>query len=152
MRSDNKDLLNCIIEEIFNANRTGLIPLLYAPECEGFSPDGPFLGPEGFRRALEKYRLAFPDFRLHTNCLIAEDDRIVVHYTFVGTHTGSLAGIAPTGMRMRIPGVMISRIENNRVVEQSFVWDNLGPRRQVWLASVAERMIAAADQKLPAVA
>jgi hypothetical protein len=52
---------------------------------------------------------------------------------------------------MRIPGIIISRIENNRVVEQSFLWDNLGPRRQVWLASIAERMIAA-NQKLPAVA
>jgi predicted ester cyclase len=152
MPSANKDLLNCIIEEIFNANRTGLIPRLYAPECEGYSPDGPFLGPEGFGRVLEKYRVAFPDFRLHVNCMIAESDRIVVHYTFEGTHTGPLAGMAPTGMRMHIPGIMISRVENNRVIEQSFVWDNLGPRRQVWLASVAERMMAAADQKLPAVA
>lgn len=152
MPSANKDLLSCIIEEIFNANRTGLIPLLYAPECEGYSPDGPFLGTEGFRRALEKYRVAFPDFRLHMNCMIAEADRIVVHYTFVGTHTGPLAGTAPTGMRMRIPGIMISRVENDRVIEQSFVWDNLGPRRQVWLASVAERMMAAANQNLPAIA
>lgn len=152
MPSANKDLLNCIIEEIFNANRTGLIPLLYAPVCEGYSPDGPFLGPEGFGHVLKKYRVAFPDFRLHVNCMIAESDRIVVHYTFEGTHTGPLAGMAPTGMRMRIPGIMISRVENNRVIEQSFVWDNLGPRRQVWLASVAERMMAAADQKLPAVA
>jgi predicted ester cyclase len=101
---------------------------------------------------LKKYRVAFPDFRLHVNCMIAESDRIVVHYTFEGTHTGPLAGMAPTGMRMRIPGIMISRVENNRVIEQSFVWDNLGPRRQVWLASVAERMMGAAHQKLPAVA
>jgi predicted ester cyclase len=148
----NKDLTNCIIEEVFNANRTGLIPLLYAPECEGYSPDGPFCGPEGFLRVLEKYRIAFPDFRLHVNCMIAEGDRIVVHYTFVGTHTGPLAGTAPTGIRMRIPGIMMSRIEGNRVIEQVFVWDNLGPRRQVWLASVAERMMAAADHTLPAVA
>jgi predicted ester cyclase len=152
MPSFNKDLLNCIIEEIFNAGRIGLIPLLYAPDCEGYSPDGPLLGPEGFSKVLEKYRIAFPDFRLHVNCMIAEGDRIVVHYTFIGTHTGPLAGMAPTGMRIRIPGIMISRIENNRVIEQSFVWDNLGPRRQAWLASVAERMMAAADQKLPAAA
>ena len=151
MPSANKDLLHCIIEEIFNANRTGLIPLLYVPECDVYSPDGPFRGPDGFRQVLDKYRAAFPDFRLHVNSMIAEEDRIVVHYTFVGTHTGSLAGVAPTGMRMRIPGIMISRIENNRVAEQSFVWDNLGPRRQVWLASIAQRLMTAAVQKLPAV-
>jgi len=143
MSEENKNLITCVISEIFNRKRTDLIGAFYTAGCEGNSPDGPFRGRDGFQAFFRNYLAAFPDSSFQTNYIVAEDDRVVVHYTFVGTHTGVLAGFPPTGSRVRVPGIMISRIQGGRITEQSFLWDNLGPRRQSWLASVAERQMYA---------
>jgi steroid delta-isomerase-like uncharacterized protein len=143
MSVENKSLIRFVIEEVFNCRRKDLVEAFYAPDCEGNCPDGPFCGREGIHRLLENYHAAFADFQLQINYILAEDDRVVVHYTFVGTNTGSRAGFPPTGNLVRVPGVIVSRIENGWITEQSIVWDNLGPRRQSWLASIAERQMSA---------
>ena len=136
MSAENKDLVRYIVNELFNCKRTELVSILYAPDCEGSCPDGPYSGREGFRAFFENYRSAFPDFQLDINYMVAEDDRVIVHYTFTGTSASLLQG-----RKVRIPGIMVNRIANNRIVEQSLIWDNLGPRRQIWLATVAERQM-----------
>jgi predicted ester cyclase len=44
-------------------------------------------------------------------------------FTMHGTHTGELAGIAPTGRRIQQPGVTILRFEGDKVVERHSVAD-----------------------------
>jgi predicted ester cyclase len=44
-------------------------------------------------------------------------------FTMSGTHTGELAGIAPTGRRIQQPGVTILRFQGDRVVERHSVAD-----------------------------
>jgi predicted ester cyclase len=44
-------------------------------------------------------------------------------FTMHGTHTGELAGIAPTGRRVQQPGVTILRFDGDRVVERHSVAD-----------------------------
>jgi steroid delta-isomerase-like uncharacterized protein len=135
---DNKAFVRRLIDELFNQKRVGAIATFYAPHCEGNSPAGPFRDREGLSASFEKYALAFPDFQLEINYMVAEGDRVVVHYTFAGTHTGDLAGFPATRRQLRIPGVMITRLAAEKIVEQYFVWDNLGPIRQIWLALKAE--------------
>jgi steroid delta-isomerase-like uncharacterized protein len=143
MSVENKSLTRFVIEEVFNCKRKDLVEAFYSPDFEGYCPDGTLRGREGIHGLFENYQSAFPDFQLHVNYILAEGDRVVVHYTFVGTNTGSLAGFPPTGNTVRVPGVIVSRVENGWISEQSFVWDNLGPRRQNWLASIAERQMSA---------
>jgi len=143
MSAENKSVIRFVIDEVFNCKRKDLVEAFYTPDCEGYCPDGPFHGRAGFHSFFESYLAAFPDFQLHINYIVAEDDRVVVHYTFVGTNTGSLAGFPPTGNTVRVPGVIVSRVENGWISEQSFLWDNLGPRRQSWLAAIAERQMSA---------
>jgi steroid delta-isomerase-like uncharacterized protein len=143
MSVENKSLMRLVIEEVFNCRRKDLIEAFYRSDCQGSCPDGSFYGRQGVRGLFENYHAAFPDFQLQINYILAEDDRVVVHYTFAGTNTGSLAGFPPTGNTVRVPGVIVSRVENGWITEQSFVWDNLGPRRQSWLASIAERQMSA---------
>jgi steroid delta-isomerase-like uncharacterized protein len=138
MPTENEALVRGVIETLFNQKRAHLISAFYSSDCQGGSPDGPFDNCDGFRACFEKYATAFPDFRLEINSLLFDGDRVAVHYTFLGTHTGQLAGYPPSGRTLRVPGMMISRIAYRRIIEQYFFWDNLGPRRQLWLASLAE--------------
>lgn len=44
-------------------------------------------------------------------------------FTMHGTHTGELAGIAPTGRRIQQPGLTILRFESDHVVERHSIVD-----------------------------
>ena len=56
-------------------------------------------------------------------------------WTFRGTNTGELMGRAPTGKKVEVTGINISRIEDGKIVEDQIVWDALGFMRQLGLVS-----------------
>jgi steroid delta-isomerase-like uncharacterized protein len=137
MSEKNRELVELIIEEIFNRKRTGLVEILYAPYCYGHSPEGSFKNRAGFIALLERYVTAFPDFRLKTQLVIAEDDWVALHYNFVGTNSGPLVGFPATGQTLALSGFIVSRIANSRIIEQYFMWDNLNARQQLWQSLAA---------------
>jgi len=137
--ADNKELVLHALQEVFNAKNLVSFVTAYSTDCQGNSPDGAFKGHEGFRRFLEKYCNAFPDCKFDVQYVLAEHDRVVVHYLFEGTNMGPFAGVPPTGCVVQIPGIVVSRLADKQIVEQCFIWDNLAPRRQVSLALVASR-------------
>jgi len=139
MRDENQALIRRVVELLFNRKLIGLIDDLYAPDCRSDSPEGLCVGQDALRALFEKYERAFPGFRIEIRDLLSSGDRIVLQYTFHGVHLGDLAGYPPTGRRLHVPGVLIARVANSRIVEQSLYWDSLGPVRQLWLASVVER-------------
>ena len=128
--SENKLLIQWVIEELFNRKRTDVVRFLYAPNCHGNSPDGPYQGRIQFITGFARYAVAFPDFHLNIDYLVSEGERVIVHYTFRGTHTGSWPGLPATGLTLDLPGVLISRIEKQRIVQQDFVWDRVEALRQ----------------------
>jgi steroid delta-isomerase-like uncharacterized protein len=148
-RAESELLVRRLIEFVFNQKRIGLIDHFYSPDCHGGSPDGPFEGRDQLRAAFQKYESAFPGFHIGITHIFADDQRVVVQYTFVGTHKGSLAGYPPTGHTLRVPGFMVLRISDFRLVEHDFLWDNLGPRRKLWLASVVERQYVKNGAEIP---
>src|SRR2546428_13947802 len=131
MSAENRALVGKTVEEVFNRKRTGLVEIIYAPNCQGNSPDGSFENRDTFSSLLERYVKAFPDFRLDIQHMIAEDDWAALHYIFVGTNNGPLGWFRATGHTVKIPGFIVSRIADNRIIEQYFMWDNLNARRQL---------------------
>jgi len=91
-------------------------------------------GSEAFRKAMESFRSAFPDSDLQIDEVIAEDDKVVVSWSFSGTHQSSLLGIPATGKKARWTGITIYKIVNGKVVEEKGEEDFLGFLRQIGLA------------------
>ncbi len=59
------------------------------------APDqGP--GRDGFRAFWQTMLAAFPDAHIEPRHEVADEDHVVVAYTFTGTHQGDFEGIAPT--------------------------------------------------------
>ncbi len=60
-----------------------------------------FLGPDGVRQFLQGWATAFPDSRVETKKVIADEQGAVIEFDGKGTQTGPLAGpageIPPTG-------------------------------------------------------
>jgi steroid delta-isomerase-like uncharacterized protein len=65
--------------------------------------------------------------------LIAEADRVVVHWTNRGTHNDVFLGIPPTGRSFEIAGIDIYRVEDGRLAEHWHVIDQLTMLQQLGL-------------------
>lgn len=59
-----------------------------------------------------------PDVTVSFDDAFGSDDRLVVRHTFVGTHTGKLLGMPPTGRRLTISGTDIYRFADGVIVEE----------------------------------
>ena len=93
-------------------------------------------GPAALRAGLERFVQAFPDGRVSVEEQIAEGGSVTSRWTFRGTQTGELEGLAPTGKQVTVPGMTISRVDGDLVVEEWTSWDRLG--MLVQLGAVSE--------------
>ena len=74
---------------------------------------------------------AFPDISFTVEDMIAEGDKVVTRWSLSATHKGEFQGIAPTGNRVSITGVDISRIVAGKVVESWMYSDRVGLLQQL---------------------
>ncbi len=110
MSEENKAIVKRIVYEIWNAGNLDLADELIAPDyIDNVSGSGSPVGPNGFKEAVNGVRDAFPDFALTINDMISEDDKVVLVWTFIGTHKGELMGIAPTDKLIEFDGIYLYR-------------------------------------------
>lgn len=126
----NKRIARRIVEDGWNRGDRAIIETLYAADVAnpGLPP-----GREAVIHAQDATRAAFPDCRWTIDALITEGETVVVRWTAVGTHTGDLLGIPPTGTEVTIAGVTTFRIVDGLVREWWRVADDLGMLQQMGL-------------------
>jgi len=92
---------------------------------------GQVQGPEGYRMFFSGLRSAFPDLSVSLETLVADDESIAIAYTMTGTQHGSFMGIAPTGKKVKIRGMQISKFKDGKMVERWGSSDELGLLQQL---------------------
>ena len=97
---------------------------------------GQVAGPEGYRVFFSGLRNAFPDLSVAPDTLVADEDSIAFAYTITGTQKGSFMGIAPTGRKIKIRGVQISKFKDGKMVERWGSSDELGMLQQLGVAAL----------------
>jgi steroid delta-isomerase-like uncharacterized protein len=76
-------------------------------------------------------RAAFPDWHSSVDEMLVEGDRVVERWTGRGTHLGEFQGIAPTGKRVAVPGVVFYRITDGKIAEFRGQFDRLSLMQQL---------------------
>jgi steroid delta-isomerase-like uncharacterized protein len=106
-----------------NRRNIGAVDEIYASGFVGHDPAMPedVRGVEGAREFYGMYQSAFPDVQITIEEQVAEGDTVATRWTARGTHQGELMGVPPSGNRVEVAGVTISRIEGGKVAEE---WDN----------------------------
>lgn len=128
----NRELMRRSILELWAGGREELIPELFAPDCVDRNPvPGQAPGHEGLRQVLRAFHAAFPDQEMELHGVLADGEFGVDFWRFTGTHTGELAGVAPTGRRVDFQGIDVARIRDGRIVEIWHVEDMLALWRQL---------------------
>jgi steroid delta-isomerase-like uncharacterized protein len=114
--------------DIFNQDNLDLVDEIYASDYVGHDPAMPeeVRGVEGAREFYSMYRNAFPDADITIEDQLADGDMVATRWTGRGTHQGDLMGVPPSGNRVEVPGITISRIEGGKVAEEWNNYDALG--------------------------
>jgi steroid delta-isomerase-like uncharacterized protein len=128
----NKAVLQRVFDEIFNGNNMAavdeLIDNAYVYRRPGRLDSH---GPEMYKRLLGAFRAAFPDCHFTVEHMIAEGDDVFTHWRLMGTHRGDYMGVAPTGKRVIADGMVLSRCNQGRIVEELELMDELSIMRQL---------------------
>src|ERR671917_293070 len=125
VEENNKGLMRRFVEEVLNQGNLDAIDELLAPDYVDHGvPQGNYAGREGLKRSIAKQLAASSDLHFHIEEQIAEGDKVVTWVIGSGTHDRErFMGLAPTGTRVTIEHIFISRAVEGKIVEEWGVSD-----------------------------
>jgi steroid delta-isomerase-like uncharacterized protein len=123
--------------EAVNTGKYELFSDAVASDCVDHDPaPGQAPGPDGYRALFTEMRRAFPDMNVELAGLVADEEAIAFAYTFTGTQDGPLMGIAPTGKKVKMRGLQISKFGDGKMVERWGSSDQLGMLQQIGASTI----------------
>lgn len=130
---ENKGLIYRYFEEMNKGNKAYLDEY-FGPNYVYHGPNGD-LDAEGFKTMHSMFLTAFTDIHAVPEDIISEGDKVVTRWKIQCTHKGEFQGIAPTGKRIIVTGIIISRIEMGKTVEEWEEINQLGMLQQLGVIS-----------------
>jgi len=130
----NVELAKRWFKEVWNEGRTETVHELLAHDAIAHgqrSAESEIHGPKEFEEFVNEIRGAFPDIRIEVEDVFGADDRVVLRWSAVMTHSGSILGMPPTGRTVRNRGITIARFRDGKIVEGWDNWDQLGMLEQL---------------------
>ena len=94
-----------------------------------FPGQGPGLA--GLKDVLRGLFAAFPDMHWTIDEQIAETGTVLTRVTWTGTHEGEFFGVPASGQPVSVGGMVIDRIEDDRISHTRILMDAFGLMRQI---------------------
>jgi predicted ester cyclase len=129
---ENKALVRRYVEEFVDQGNFDLQGEIFAPNFVRYGAGSdPANSLEDLKHFFVMLHSGFPGFQSTMEDLLSEGDKMVLRFTFRGTHQGVFMGIAPTGKQVTMSGIDILRIADGKTVEMWNQEDVLGMMRQI---------------------
>ena len=129
------------VEEVINHHHLDRLGAYLTSDVVVHAPDVP-LGLAGARQVLASYFIAFPDFHLTIEAVLALDGDLLARLTATGTHAGPFLGVATSGQRVRVCAFEAWRIRDGWCAEHWLHLDVLGLLQQLGAAPPVEPVIS----------
>ncbi|HEY4688169.1 MAG TPA: ester cyclase [Anaerolineae bacterium] len=119
----------------WNAHDIDRVTSCYCPEYEeeDVAQPTPASGRDDLRRRVAYYLRAFPDLRVSLDDVVVEGNRIVLFWTWHGTHQATFMRIPPTGRTVAVRGTSLIHLEDGKIRRALRVWDLAGLLRGIGL-------------------
>ncbi len=88
-------------------------------------------GREALKQFVSLGSAACPDIVYTVEDQVAEGDKVATRWRMEGTQSGPFMGIAPTGKRTSVEGMVIARIADGKIAEGWEIIDTLGLMQQI---------------------
>ncbi|MEM6273906.1 MAG: ester cyclase [Myxococcota bacterium] len=122
----NKTLVADFIESVWNDERHEGFERFWVDDCVNHTAPAASEGLESLRRTHQPFFDAFSHLRVEMLDQVAEGDRVVSRIAMTGTHVGDFMGVSATTRRVRMEGIRIDRVRDNRIVEHWAQFDQVG--------------------------
>lgn len=122
MSTANAAIARRALEVACAAKAPGAIEEVYAPAFVDHVNSMTYRGTDGARQSVALYLALFPDLEFVVDEQVSEGDRVASRWTLHGTHRGR---------RVRLWGIVISRLEDGQIVEDWATTDSLDLLRQL---------------------
>jgi len=119
--------------EIHNEGTLELADEIFHPEFvlkTPFLPE-PIVGIQALKDVITNLRKTFADFKGTIEEVVVKGDKIWSRYTMTGTNTGPLGDLPPTGKKMHVTGMAITRVADGKIIEDQTYWNVLGLYQQL---------------------
>ena len=135
MTNENTATMDGWMAEAINGGNLGVVDDLAHSDYVYRNPTDELRGPEAIKGLFAAYRAAFPHFYVEVDDRVATGDRMVQAFTITGTHEGEFLGIPATRRKIRVHGIVMSRFEDGKIVEEWEVIDQLAFLQQLGVES-----------------
>jgi ubiquinone/menaquinone biosynthesis C-methylase UbiE/predicted ester cyclase len=122
--ADQTDTARRALEEVCSGQDLDGIPSVYHREFIDHVNGLEYRGHDGARRSVALYLELFPDLRFDVDEQVSEEDRVASRWTLRGTHRGR---------SVELRGIVISRFEDGRIIEDWAASDTMELVRQLGL-------------------
>ena len=110
--------------ECFSGGHLHVIDEIVSPEFEFHYPNMPS-GLEGLKAIVRKNNDTFTDWSFKIHQLLAEGDRVVAQWSATGIHAKSFLGEPPTQKKVKLKGISIYQIKDDKIYKDWVEPDNL---------------------------
>jgi steroid delta-isomerase-like uncharacterized protein len=119
----NKAVIRRLYLDILNTGKLELLDEVVAPGYVG--PNGE-AGPAGLAATIAPLRAAFPDIQWTLDEVLAEGDKVVVRWTWHGTHQAVFRGFAPSHRAVSNQAIAIYTLRAGKILAATLQSDRLG--------------------------
>jgi steroid delta-isomerase-like uncharacterized protein len=131
---DNPAIVKKFIDEVLNHKKIEMTSDFFWEDMVEQVPfPGQKPGISGLKEVLLGMWAAFPDMHWSVQEQISQDDRVMTRFEWTGTHQDSFLGIAATGRKVMVWGVVIDRLDRGKIRETRLIMDTLGLMGQLQL-------------------
>ena len=122
--SDNKEAVRIFIEEVWNKRDFKKLEVIFSDSVVFHVHN---ITPVATRKSqaeeINKWHVAFPDFKYTIHQIIGEGDFVSVNLQYAGTHQSYFLGIVPSYNRISASEMFFVRLKDTRIVEIWGVYD-----------------------------
>ena len=118
--SENKAFVRCYLDAINGKEKPAAVVDQYISDADAV-----------LKQHIASYEPAFPHYALIEEDMIAEADEVVVRWTMRATYAGGFMNIPATGQQVAMPGIIIYRIADGKIVDHWMQVDSAALMQQL---------------------
>jgi predicted ester cyclase len=127
MSGENQDIVQRVIEEVWNSGKLDSIPDLFASESVTFEPSAQVLrGPEAYEHYVAGFRATYPSLHFTIEDLQPKGDEVTLRWTATGMDSGVRPDRSANGHASGASGMAIFRLASGKIAESWVHWDTAG--------------------------
>jgi len=131
-----KDKVRDFTEEVWNKKNFHVFEQMIHPDFQYNDPIYPSVNSKDeYKAFISRIQTTSPDTSYEMIDIIAEEEKVVVLYSWTGTPVEEVGGVPPTGKKLEHKGVAIYYFDNDKVIKIWDVWDRFSVLKQLGLIS-----------------